>query len=376
MRILIFAHFQGDGSPTANFIHAQIVEFLKLGHVVKVIVPVPMLKKDYFGKRVSKCIEEVVIDNVEHVFVRYISLSSIGEYGVNISNLKQSIRGYWRKIIANFNPDIIHAHTIGLDSEIAYYIGKQLSTPVVLTVHGTDVERLLTRPEKRIRLYCSHMDRIVAVSSVLMEKLSPYSTKERLTSILNGFSVKEKIDVTRDPLRIIQVCNLIPSKRVNVTIEAFYRVHSCFSGAKLIIIGDGPERLKLEEKCKNLGLADCVSFKGQLDNKTVLDEMAKSAYFVMASAPEGFGIVYLEAMSMGCLTIGSKGEGISDLIVNNQNGCLVDVDDAEGIAKVIVHLFKNPEMREQIASRGNKDVRTLTWENNAKKYIELFQTLL
>lgn len=378
MRILVVAHFQGDGSPTASFIHSQIIEYIKMGHTVRVVVPVPMLKRDYFEKRISKKLNKVMIDNIEHCFVRYVSASNIGEYSINMLSLKCSIIDLWKKIIADFYPDVIHAHTIGLDSEIAYYIGKRLSIPVILTVHGSDVERLLNKPDEQIKLYCNHMDKIIAVSSVLKNKLIKYDEENKFDSILNGFTAKagRADDILRDPLRIIQVGNLVPSKRVDVTIDAFNRIHNVYLQSSLIIVGDGPERLYLEEKCRSLGLSDFVTFKGQLDNEFVLAEMEKSSYFVMASSPEGFGIVYLEAMSRGCLVIGSQGEGISDLINNGQNGYLVKVDDADEIANIIISLIERPERRDEIAQHGMQDVQQLTWENNARKYLDVFQSLV
>ena len=90
----------------------------------------------------------------------------------------------------------------------------------------------------------------------------------------------------------------------------------------LTIVGQGPVRQMLEEICGKLGISDAVEFTGQMPNDQVLARLRESEIFVMASKPEGFGIVYLEAMSSGCVTIGTEGEGISDLIVHGENGFL------------------------------------------------------
>ena len=96
----------------------------------------------------------------------------------------------------------------------------------------------------------------------------------------------------------------------------------------------------------------------------------------MPSIPEGFGIAYLEAMASGCITIGTEGEGIADLIVSGKNGFLVPPDDPDSIVRVIEWCLEHPEEADIIAERGRKDALGLTWEYNAKQYINLFQELL
>lgn len=104
--------------------------------------------------------------------------------------------------------------------------------------------------------------------------------------------------------------------------------------------------------------------------------MAACQFFVMPSHPEGFGIVYLESMANGCITIGTEGEGIADLIHSGENGFLVPADDPDSIVQVIEWCLANPEKAAAIAERGRQDALALTWERNAAQYLALFQTLL
>ena len=80
----------------------------------------------------------------------------------------------------------------------------------------------------------------------------------------------------------------------------------------------------------NLGLESCVYFEGEKAREQVLHLMEESDIFVLVSSPETFGLVYVEAMAKGCITIGSKGEGIDGVIVNNENGYLCTPGEGRG----------------------------------------------
>jgi len=174
---------------------------------------------------------------------------------------------------------------------------------------------------------------------------------------------------------LIQVGHLIPSKRVDVTIRAFAVLLECHPFATLTIVGSGPDRKRLENLCQELSIGDAVTFTGQLPNNEVLKKMKAATFFVMASSPEGFGIVYLEAMASRCITIGTEGEGIADLIVSGKNGFLVPPDNPDAIVHAIEWCLEHPGEASAIAERGRKDATCLTWEKNAKQYITVFKEL-
>ena len=175
---------------------------------------------------------------------------------------------------------------------------------------------------------------------------------------------------------MLQVGHLTTQKRVNVTVEAFRLLKERHPEASLTLVGEGPERAVLERQCAASGLKDSVRFTGEVPNAEALAELGQARFFVMPSVHEGFGIVYLEAMASGCVTIGTEGEGIADLIVSGKNGFLVPPDDPGAIADVIEYCLQNPEAAAAIAEQGQKDARGLTWDNNAKQYLELFEQLI
>ena len=156
----------------------------------------------------------------------------------------------------------------------------------------------------------------------------------------------------------------------NITVSG---VVSATSGES--IIGAGVLRQTLETLVDDLGLRDAVTFTGEVPNPEVLSAMAESMFFVMPSKPEGFGIVYLEAMSNRCITIGTQGEGIAELIESGKNGFLVPADDPKAVADAIDWCMMYPDEAEKIAQQGYLDTKELTWERNAEHYVQLFKEL-
>ena len=149
-----------------------------------------------------------------------------------------------------------------------------------------------------------------------------------------------------------------------------------YPNISLHIVGSGPEQNNLEKLCSELGLEDTVHFCGHLSNREAMEEMAQAQFFIMPSSPEGFGIVYLEAMASGCVTIGIQGEGISDFIIDGENGYLVPLDDVDAIVLAVKNCLEDRQLLEKIATKGKLDANRQTWSKNADEYSDLFNELV
>lgn len=377
MKILVVAHYQNDGSPTACFVHEQMKEYLRAGHEVLAIVPVAVGKRDVQGRHFGPWSVCRVFDGVRHLYLRYLTLSSYGEAWFNHNSAILSLRVSLQKILEDFQPDVIHAHTLGFDSEIGAWLKERLGCPLLVTTHGSDTDIPLQRGQtEALKKRCDKADRIVAVSGRLKERLATCGTKTPIYGIINGFVPRPVPDgITRKPHSMIQVSNLIPSKRVDVTIRAFAQLREKYPDMTLTIVGQGPLRRELEQLCVQLGVAEAVCFTGQLPNDQVFAKLCQSQFFVMVSQPEGFGIVYLEAMAAGCITIGTQGQGIADVIENGVNGFLVEADAPELISRVIEICLKDPQKASVIAESGCSAAWMLTWEQNANKYLKQFEEM-
>ena len=378
MNILVVCHYGLYSNLSFSFVHNQIREYVTLGHRVRVIIPNGWGKIGRDGKRIGKVLHVSQADGVKLYDLRYLSLSKYGEKGFNTRRAIGVIRSHLKNILQDFQPDVIHAHTLGFDSEIGAWLKRKLGCPLVVTTHGSDAAVPLQQGRaQQLRAECDAADRIIAVSSALKDKVCTCGTTTQVDAIVNGFVPRQIPDgLSRQPLRMIQVCNLIALKRVDVTIRAFAALQKQYADMELVIVGQGPERAALEALCQALNVADRVRFLGQLPNETVFGELCQSTYFVMVSKPEGFGIVYLEAMAAGCITVGTEGEGIADVICSGENGFLLPADDPDAIAQVIRQCISDPEKAKTIAQRGQQDALGLTWQKNADQYLALFKTLL
>lgn len=376
MNILVVAHYQNDGSPSACFIHDQVQAYCALGHNVRVLSPIALGK---LGLKASGRFQTVqqVFDGIWHLHMRFLSLSNFGTRKFNTVSAIAALRRHYAALTKDFRPDVIHAHTFGLDSEMGVWLKKKLGVPLVVTTHGSDISVPYAYGRTNLlKGLCDGVDTVIGVSSQLTAKLAKCGVTKPMHSILNGFAIEHLSPTKKTPDSWIQVGNLVSSKHVDTTLRAFAIHKKTHPAAQLTIVGQGYERSNLERLCAELGISHAVRFAGTLPNEQVLKEMAKTHFFVMPSHPEGFGIVYLEAMANGCITIGTKGEGITDLIVSGENGFLVPPDDPEAIAGVIDWCLQHPTEATAIATRGQQAAQGLTWEKNAKQYVDFFEELI
>lgn len=377
MNILVVCHYGLYENLSFSFVHNQIREFAAKGHRVRVVIPIGVGKTGRGGERFGRTLTATKIDGVELYDLRYVTLSGYGEKGFNTSSAIAAIRLHWNNIFKDFRPDVIHAHTLGFDSEIGVWLKGKFQCPLVATTHGGDTDRLLARGEHvRLKVYCDGADLVTAVSDQLRKRLAACGTETPLRGIVNGFIPRPIPEGTVKNLHsLIQVGHLIPSKRVDTTIRAFAMLRREYPNLKLTIVGKGPLRQQLEDLCTELGVADSVEFTGEIPNDRVFARLCEAGFFVMASKPEGFGIVYLEAMAAGCVTIGTEGEGVADVIVSGENGFLVPADEPEKIAELIDRCIRTPETAAQIGEKAAKTAGEMTWEHNAKQYLTMFEAL-
>lgn len=376
MNILVVCHYSLYEDLASSFVHNPTREYVKLGHRVRVLAPIAYGKADRAGKKISRPLTRTVVDGVEIFDLRYFSLSSRGGDGFNHTSAIFALQTQLGKILRDFSPDVIHAHTLGFDSSIGAWLKKKLGCPLVVTTHGGDTTRRIQKGMlPQLKDYCDAADHIAAVSSQLAGLLRTCGTDTPITTIHNGFVPRTVEAGQRDPFGLIQVGHLIPSKHFDTTIQAFALLKDKYPAMTLTLVGKGHLRSALEEQCRELGIADRVIFTGQIPNEEVFTRMCHASFFVMASHPEGFGIVYLEAMAAGCAIVGTEGQGIADMIESGKNGWLVTPDDPQKIAQIIDHSLQNPEKHAQIAEAGQKSARAMTWTSCSRKYIDLFATL-
>ena len=377
MNILAVCHFGLYEELSSSFVHNQIREYAAQGHRIRCIVPIPLGKRGRTGSKFGPAVAKTTVDGVEIVDVRYISTSGRGRKSFNHNSAIAAIRLNAGKIFEDFTPDIIHAHTLGLDSRIGAWLKTKFSCPLVVTTHGSDTVRPLKSGEGHIlKADCQPCDALTAVSGPLKEKLASCGTATPIEVIHNGFIPREVTGAERDEFGIIQVGHLIESKHFDTTIRSLARLKDRYPKLHLTVVGQGHLRESLQALAAELGVADRVEFTGAIPNEEVFRRMCQNRFFVMVSKPEGFGIVYLEAMAAGCLTVGTEGQGIADILKSGENGFLAEAENDAQVADILAEMLENPEKCEKIAKNGQALARSMTWAEASRKYIQLFNTLI
>lgn len=288
------------------------------------------------------------------------------------------------KIYPEDGPDIIICDT--LDPSI--YIGNKISnlfqSTLVASLHNTDIKYLSNQSNyKRFMRIESNISKIVFRSNIIENKFLNLYTGSRKSSdnfkILFGLDKTIFIDsknlelkVTNAKKEIVVASSLKKLKKIDILIKAFSGMKN--SKYMLRIIGDGPERKALEGLVESLNCKSQIIFEGERTRNDVLKFMEESEIFSMVSSPETFGLVYLEAMAKGCITIGSKNEGIDGVIVHEENGFLIMPDDVEGLKNILDKISTmSIEDKRKIIINAYITAREFDNENLAKSYINQIQ---
>ena len=174
----------------------------------------------------------------------------------------------------------------------------------------------------------------------------------------------------RGPLKVIYVGSLIERKGSDLLLRACHALPEDVPWT-LKVVGKGLLMEKLEGYIKENGLQDKVTLTGPVTREEVLEHMADADMFVMLSSGETFGLVYLEAMSQKLITVGSKNEGIDGVIVDGENGFLLDSSDEKGLTALMERVYRmSPEERKRLREAAYKTASVMTEENMAKQYLE------
>ena len=231
-------------------------------------------------------------------------------------------------------PDILHAHSFYPAGEFAISMPARAH---VITEHasaflGPRANVLAKRAEPVLRQYNAR----IAVGQQLL------SNMERLAKNGGAWSYIPNLVNTRlfspslppsTPIRILTVANLLPNKRVDWVIRAFDAAFP--SGeAHLFVVGAGVERAKLEELSSSLRSAPRIHFLGELSRQQVKEQLDLCSMFALASREETFGVVLIEALSMGRPIVATDSGGPAS-IVSAKNGVLVGTDDFLGFQAAI-----------------------------------------
>jgi len=396
LKILIltssFPRWKGDFQ--GNFIFHQALGQVKRGHEVHVICPhLP-------GLALNEDMEGIVVHRFRYFFPE--RLERLNTDTGMFSALSSSILAWleipffmlceWYasdRLVRQNHVDVIHSHWIIPQGIAGYVCTKIRHIPHVVSSHVVDAQ-VFSRgilPPTLLRLLLSGAD-FLTTNSNYTKKVIAHISPIPCPSKVIPMGVSLPVTITNSTIpsekpRILFIGRLIEWKGVEILIRAMAVVIRKKPQAILSIVGDGPERYKLEYLAKDLGISQNVQFLGRVSDSALEELYSEASVFVLPSREhmgmvmEGLGMVLLEAMARGVPVIGSATGGITDIIKDGENGFLVPPENTEILAEKILLLTSDEALIRHFRERGRKSVETgFSWDEVSKQFSEVYTKVL
>ncbi len=351
---------------TAKALFYIVQEWKRQGHCVEVVRSNFIFNSVLRGRKLIK--EKVYIDNDIKIY--------------NLNYFTPFFFDVYKKLPKDFslnNYDVLISH-MPCGALLAQKLLKRTKIKYICAVHASDIE-VLTKFQYSfyfkkclIKSYLT-ADKIAARSPVLqtkIEKLLPQLQDKTFVAYsgINDMIIKNKQESKffgDKKFIITTAASLIKRKNIDIIIKAAANLN--LRNFRLIIMGDGKERKRLEKLANKLNISELVTFTGRIDRAKVFDYLSKSDIFVLLSDNETFGLCYLEAMITDNVVIAKKDDGIDGILQNNQNAFLINAN-ADELSRCICKILsmKDTDL-EQIRQNAAETIKNLTLSSAAENYL-------
>lgn len=342
------------------------------GHKVHLLYS-PFRLEEWFEKSVV-CIEGLSVSQVPLV------------RGISYKDLK-ALREV-RKYIGRFGPfDIVHGHS-SKGGAIARIVGSWTKSRRVYTPHAFytldgslgSLKRHFYRLAERILGWLS--DGVICLSQVEFEHARSIPILARkLFLVNNGIGIlpsadrqtsRRRMGVQVDEICIGFVGRLAPQKSVDRLLHAFAKIARQAPNARMAIVGSGSLEDTLKALVKSLQLEDRVIWVGQGNGPAL---MAGFDFFATASHYEAFPYVFLEAGARGLPIVTTNVGGAQEIIVNNENGVVVEQDDVEQLSAAMLRLCQDATKRQQMSEKAKKSIEKFSLDRMVSETIAVYKSL-
>jgi len=288
--------------------------------------------------------------------------------------------------------DLVHMH-YAIPHAASAYLARQmlaLERPlrIVTTLHGTDITLVGLHPSFHAitRFSILESDGLTAVSAYLRdETVRDFSVPSSRIEVIPNFIDTEKWRPDREPCHraklapggekiIMHISNFRSVKRVEDVVSAFAGINERVA-ARLVMVGDGPDRPRAARRAKELGVEDRVLFLGKHQS---VDELLSCAdLFLLPSENESFGLAALEAMACGAPVVASRAGGLVEVVEHGVTGFLAEVGDVGAMAEAGARLLLDDEVHTRMATAGRAAaVSRFSAEAVVPLYEEYYQRVL
>lgn len=289
------------------------------------------------------------------------------------------------EVIVDEQLDVLHMH-YAIPHAVCAILAKDMANSdigIVTTLHGTDITILGddSSLSGAIRYGIEKSDIVTAVSSSLAgqtkELIAPKKEIETIYNFVdeqeyvkkNAGNLKELLGIAPNEKVVIHVSNFRKVKRVPDIVKSFELIREEVP-AKLLLVGDGPEKHPVMEYVKGTSIEHDVLFLGKQDNLSELYSI--SDLMLLLSQKESFGLVLLEAMACEVPCIGTNVGGIPELIKHGENGFLVELGDIVKVAEYGVKLLQDPNLHKKIVETS---LMIIEEQFRSRKIVEQYEAM-
>ena len=293
--------------------------------------------------------------------------------------------------VKKYDIDVLHVHYAIPHAYAGYMAKKMLEEegiyiPMVTTLHGTDITLVGNHPfyKPAVTFSINNSDIVTSVSESLKEDtLRLFDIKKEIEVVPNFIDVsvvknnftdcQRGLMATEEERIITHISNFRPVKRIMDVIDIFNRIQKEIP-SKLLMVGEGPERLEAEKKAKDLGIKNKVIFFG---NSNEIDKiLCFSDLFLLPSERESFGLAALEAMINRVPVISSNTGGIPEVNINGVSGFLSEVGDVQQMAENAVTILKEDETLIKFKNGAYHQALNFDINKIVPKYIRLYESAM
>ena len=270
-------------------------------------------------------------------------------------------------VVKNNSIDVLHVHYAIPHAYAAYMAKKMLkeqsiNIPIVTTLHGTDITLVGNHPSYKtaVTFSINKSDIVTCVSQSLKEDtLDQFEIKKDIKVIpnfidINKYMVQQDLCLHENPIPakefiISHVSNFRPVKNIANVVKIFYNIQKKLN-AKLIMIGEGPDKLLAENLCQELGISHLVKFLG--NSNQVEKNLCHSDLFLLPSSAESFGLSALEAMASKVAVISSNSGGLPEININGETGYVENFDNVDEMSRKAISILSSKESLDNFKNKA------------------------
>ncbi|MEZ4755903.1 MAG: glycosyltransferase [Flavobacteriales bacterium] len=265
---------------------------------------------------------------------------------INLWRYLRTVRQGWNQLVQQRGrPDLVHAHILLRPAVLAWWWRWRWGIPYVVSEQSSGF--MTGAFDRRGRLYRTVSRFVLRQANSVSTVSAHLGARMKALGLINAHSVVPNVVPGLDrplpapgvPGHFLMVADLVDEiKNVSGVLWALAQIIDHVPGARLDLIGDGPDRALLERLCDELKLRDRVTFHGRLPNRAVLDHMAGCAAVIVNSRVETFSVVTGEGLAMGKPVIATRCGG-PEAFITPENGILVPVDDRSSLSAAMLHVI-------------------------------------